>query len=87
MALMQLANKIATAINNDDYILGVFLDFSKSFNTVDCRILLNRLEYYGIKGKALAWLESCLSNRRQYVLFDGAKSNLQPICCGVSQGH
>ena len=33
-AQVQLANKIATHINNGDYVLGVFLDFSKAFDTV-----------------------------------------------------
>ena len=86
MALVQLVNKIPTHINNGDCILGVFLDFKKAFYTVDHKILLNKLEHSGIRGKALAWLESYLSNRRQYILFDRLKWHFQPICCGVAQG-
>ena len=70
-AQVQLANKIATHINSGDYVLGVFLDFSKAFDTVGHNKILNKLEHYGIRGIALAWLERYLYNRVQYVLFDG----------------
>ena len=40
---MQLVDKIATHINNGEYLLGVFLYFSKAFDTVDNKILLNKL--------------------------------------------
>ena len=86
IAVVQLVDETATYINNADYVLGVFLDFSKAFDTVDHKILLNKLDHYGIRGKVLAWLESYLSNRRQYVLLNGIKSHFQPICCGVPQG-
>ena len=53
---MQLVDQIATAIDNGDYALRVFLDFSKAFNTVIHR--LSKCEHYGIRDKFLAWLES-----------------------------
>ena len=35
MAVLTLVDKISEALNNGDYVIGVFLDFSKAFDTVD----------------------------------------------------
>ena len=65
---------------------GVFLDFSKAFETVNHNILLTKLQHYGIQNSALDWITSYLSNRTQYVSYnDAISSNLQ-IKCGVPQG-
>jgi len=67
-------------------LLGL-LDMSAAFNTVDHKILLERLEVsFGIKGQALAWLSSFLTDRTQVVAFDGVKSIPQRLLCGVPQG-
>ena len=44
------------------------------------------MEHYGIRGCALEWFKSYLSNRKQYVFVNGSNSNLLPINCGVPQG-
>ena len=66
-------------------MLGVFLDFSKAFDTVDHQILLNKMYKYGIRGIAFKWMESYLSNRRQFVLFKDVKSEYANVTCGVPQ--
>ena len=78
MALMVLIDKLTKALENGDYVIGMFLDFSKAFDTVKHHILLEKLEYYGIRGSALAWFESYLANRQQYVTYNGVKSSCKP---------
>ena len=62
------------------------LYLSKAFDTVDHNILLDKLEHYGIRGVALDWVRSYLSNRLQFVQFNGQCSSPQTIRCGVPQG-
>ena len=85
-ALIILIDKIMSAINEDEIVLGVFLDLSKAFDTVNHKILLMKMYKYGIRGVALSWFESYLSNRNQYVSFSNHNSESMLISCGVPQG-
>ena len=66
--------------------MGVFLDFSKAFDCVNHSILLQKLNFYGIRGIAYQWFASYLGNRKQYVCYDGVSSEDGNISCGVPQG-
>ena len=48
--------------------------------------VISKLEHYGVRGTALRWFKSYLSNRQQYVEFNGISSESCEIKCGVSQG-
>ena len=86
MALIQLANTIASSMDDKETTVGVFLDFSKAFDTIDHHILLNKLDRYAIRGPALEWIASYLFNRKQFVQFGAVCSQSEPITCGVPQG-
>ena len=86
LALSVLVEKITSAFNEQNYMIGVFLDFSKAFDTVDHTILLRKLELYGIRGLALKWIESYLTDRFQFVCFDQVDSSYEKVVCGVPQG-
>ena len=85
-ALLLLTDKIQRSINNGTYSCGIFLDLCKAFDTVDHRIILDKLEYNGIRGVANDWFASYLSNRRQFVSLFGTNSDYQTVTCRVPQG-
>ena len=69
------------------FINGVlFLDLKKAFDTVDHKILIDKLEAYGVQGHALQWFTSYLSGRKQVCKFNNEISNTANITCGVLQG-
>ena len=86
LAMIYLIDKISNALQNGDLILGLFLDFSKAFDTVDHDILLHNLEFCGIRGCAHDWFKSYMTNRKQFVQFDSHTSSVLSITCGVPQG-
>ena len=84
-ALITLVDKITKSLDNGDIVIGVFIDLKKAFDTVDHKILFKKLYYYGIRGNTLKLFKSYLTNRSQYVLFDGEKSDIRDITYGVPQ--
>ena len=68
--IMCIIDKIQKAIDNKSLACGIFLDFSKAFDTVDHQIRGSELEYYGIRGIARDWVVSNFTNRKQVVFVD-----------------
>ena len=57
-ALVKVHNDIVSATDNQSYIISLLLDLSAAFDTVDHKILLQRLSCrFGINGKALQWFK------------------------------
>ena len=86
LALIVLVDRISKALENGDFVLGLFLDFSKACDTVNHSILYEKLEFYGVRGLALQWFQSYLSDRTQYVEYNNVHSGKGIITCGVPQG-
>ena len=66
--------------------LNTYIDFSKTFDTLNFEILLDTLAYYGIKGIANSFIRSYLTNRKQIVEYDNILSNPLIVKSGVPQG-
>ena len=86
MAILDMVENIRKAWEDGEHCLGIFIDFKKAFDTVDHSILLGKLYHLGIRGLPLELIRSYFSNRRQYVVFNGAESSQQEITVGVPQG-
>ena len=86
-AIIELVDKITKAIEKNEFTVGIFLDLSKAFDTVNHNILLkHKLYFYGIGGKCHAWIKDYLSNRKQIVKYYNTRSTEKIITCGVPQG-
>ena len=77
---------LINCLDNGEYVIGIFLDFSKAFYTVDQSILLQKLSSYGIRGMALNWFQSYLTNRYQLIAYNGVSSEKKEVKCGMPQG-
>lgn len=85
-ALQLTLTKFKNYIDDNKYIVAVFLDFKRAFETIDRTILLKKLEYYGICGTALKWLSDYLTNRKQKCKINNTYSDEINNDYGVPQG-
>ena len=86
MAMLSMLEGIIEANEKNYFTIGIYLDYSKAFDTVNHVILLKKLEYYGIRGIALKWFENYLKNRTQFTTYNSTISSTTNITCGVPQG-
>lgn len=86
MALIKLLDQITNELDNKQFSIGIFIDLSKAFDTIDHNILIRKLQCYGIRGSVLDWFKSYLNNRQQYTCINDANSDVKQVTCGVPQG-
>ena len=85
-ALNVSVDYIDRAIKNGNHVLGIFIDLSKAFDTIDHNILLAKLHHYGIRGNANKLMVSYLTKRQQYTKVLGEESDKLTVIYGVPQG-
>ena len=73
-------------MDNKTNVCGVFIDLQKAFDTVNHKLLLDKLYHYGVRGQAHLWFESYLTDRKKTVRIASVDSSLMKILCGVPQG-
>ena len=85
-AINCLLNNIVECLENKETGFCILLDFAKAFDTVNHEILLDKLEYYGIRGVAYNWFKSYLSKRSQCTEIGDTQSKFDFVKHGVPQG-
>jgi len=86
MAINDLYCRIVDNLDNKLHTIGIFLDLSKAFDTINHNILLDKLYNYGIRGLANDWIRNYLTGRSQRVIFNNCSSRPTEVTCGVPQG-
>ncbi|GFG38975.1 hypothetical protein Cfor_07998 [Coptotermes formosanus] len=90
-AIFKLIESMFSAWNNKELITGIFCDLTRAFNCISHQLLISKLEFYGVKGPILNWLQSYLYNRKQRVELQFISSpyilsNWEIVRHGVPQG-
>jgi len=84
--LIKFLDTITSALNSKKFAVSIVIDLKKAFDTVNTKILLHKLNNYGLRGHINTYLKSYLTNRLQYVQCQTSSSSLLPVTCGVPQG-
>ena len=69
MAILAMVERVRAAWGRKNVALGVFIDLKKAFDTVYHRVLLSKLEYYGVRDETHGLLANYLRDREQYVVY------------------
>ena len=78
-ALINITECVRLALDEGKYACGIFVDLQKAFDTVNHKILLDKLSHYGIRGNMNEWFKSYLQGRNQIVSINGVESELREI--------
>jgi hypothetical protein len=84
--LVELVHDIASSLDVRHQVDMLIMDFCKAFDKVPHKRLLHKLNWFGIKGNTLTWIQSFLACRKQQVIIDGEPSDQAEVTSGVPQG-
>lgn len=85
-ALQSVISEWKRAISADKKIGVVFLDYHRAFETIDKKVLIAKLEFYGFKRIVISWIQDYVNNRIQKVKYKNVVSEVQRVNSGVPQG-
>ena len=74
------------AVENENPVGAIYLDFHKAFDSVPHKRLIRRLAAYGVKGKIRRLIETFLTDRKQIVYVESSLSNEEDVLSGIPQG-
>ena len=86
LALADFLDQIMHSLDESKHTVGLYLDISKAFDSINHMNLLAKLAYYGIRGLAYNWIQNYLTDRKQYVVFNNVCSHELQLSCGIPQG-
>lgn len=86
VAVVEMIDEISKTLDRKLSAGAVFLDLSKAFDTINHKMLLKKLDAYGVRGHPNSLLRSYLEERSQQVVVSGVLSGDCRISCGVPQG-
>ena len=75
LTLLKFYDSVSSALAAREHVVGVFMDLSKAFGTLDHTILLSKLDHYGVI-IALQWFSSYLTMRRQFTHYNSVNSEV-----------
>ena len=85
-AILQLIDQVNNSFERNQFTLGIFIDLSKAFNTVDHKILYSKLKNYGVRRNNLKWFESYLNNCKQFIAYNNKYTSFETFMCGIPPG-
>ena len=86
LASVEFVDRILSLMDKNLTPFSVYMDLSKAFDTINHKILLEKLAFYGLDTTALALIQDYLSNRKQFVSYKDYHSNFNTVTTGVPQG-
>ncbi|KAH0818593.1 hypothetical protein GEV33_004199 [Tenebrio molitor] len=84
--LLTFSQYVSESLETQQQVDTIYTDFTKAFDQIDHNIIIKKLDMFGFSNKLIAFFESYLSGRQQYVHYHGVSSYPYATNSGVPQG-